>query len=80
MRKEQGMGILKNAPTKLLLRQEPIDIDSVQGRFALSEGEAKFLLSASDGLGILKVDEESTVVQIQATPQEYWLYTTNPND
>lgn len=78
--KEQGMGILKNAPTKFLLRQEPIDIDAVQGRFALSEGEAKFLLTASDGLGILKVDEESTIVQIHATEKEYWLYTTNPND
>ena len=80
MQKEQGMGILKNAPTKLLLRQEPIDIEAVQGRFALSEGEAKFLLSASDGLGILKVDEESTIVQIHATSQEYWLYTTDPNE
>mgnify|MGYP001202525872 FL=1 len=80
MQKEQGMGILKNAPTKLLLRQEPIDIEAVQGRFAFSEGEAKFLLSASDGLGILKVDEESTIVQIHATSQEYWLYTTDPNE
>jgi conjugal transfer ATP-binding protein TraC len=76
----EGMGILKNAPTKLLLRQESIDIEAVQGRFDLAEGEARFLLTATSGVGILKVDEESTIVRMHATDNEYWLYTTNPND
>lgn len=80
LRVPEGMGILKNAPTKLLLRQESIDIDAVQGKFKLAEGEARFLLTAPAGVGILKVDEESTIVSIQPTPDEYWLYTTNPND
>ncbi|KQN97035.1 VirB4 family type IV secretion system protein [Paenibacillus sp. Leaf72] len=80
LRVPEGMGILKNAPTKLLLRQESIDIDAVQGKFDLAEGEARFLLTASSGIGILKVDEESTIVRIQATENEYWQYTTNPND
>ncbi|MEK3987920.1 DUF87 domain-containing protein [Paenibacillus sp. FSL K6-3166] len=80
LRKPEGMGILKNAPTKLLLRQEAIDIEAVQGKFNLASGEAAFLLKANSGVGILKVDEESTIVQMQATDNEYWLYTTNPND
>jgi len=80
LRVPEGMGILKNAPTKLLLRQESIDIETVSGKFNLSEGEGRFLLTASAGLGILKVDEESTIVRIQPTETEYWLYTTNPND
>jgi len=80
LRVPEGMGILKNAPTKLLLRQESIDIEAVQGRFDLAEGEARFLLTASSGVGILKVDEESTIVRMQSTEDEYWRYTTNPND
>ncbi|WP_126430048.1 VirB4 family type IV secretion system protein [Brevibacillus marinus] len=80
MRVPQGMGILKNAPTKLLMRQEPIDIEVVQGKFDLSEGEAMRLLNAPKGVGILKVDEESTIVRILATPNEYWQYTTDLND
>ncbi|KGP78383.1 MULTISPECIES: VirB4 family type IV secretion system protein [Paenibacillus] len=80
LRVPEGMGILKNAPTKLLLRQESIDIDAVQGKFNLAEGEARFLLTASAGVGILRVNEESTIVSIQPTANEYWLYTTNPND
>ncbi|WP_176560222.1 VirB4 family type IV secretion system protein [Brevibacillus dissolubilis] len=80
MRVPEGMGILKNSPTKLLLRQEAIDIDAVQGKFDLSEGEANFLLRAPRGVGILKVDEESTIVRMLATPREYWMYTTDPND
>ncbi|MDT3417184.1 type IV secretory pathway VirB4 component [Brevibacillus aydinogluensis] len=80
MRVPQGMGILKNSPTKLLLRQEAIDIEAVQGKFDLSEGEAMRLLSAPKGVGILKVDEESTIVRLLATPEEYWRYTTDAND
>lgn len=80
MRVPQGMGILKNAPTKLLMRQEPVDIDAVQGKFDLSEGEAMRLLNAPKGVGILKVDEESTIVRILATPEEYWRYTTDLNE
>ncbi|CAI8944605.1 conjugal transfer ATP-binding protein TraC [Brevibacillus sp. IT-7CA2] len=80
LRVPQGMGILKNAPTKLLMRQEAIDIDAVQGKFDLSEGEAMRLLNAPKGVGILKVDEESTIVRILSTPEEYWRYTTDMND
>jgi conjugal transfer ATP-binding protein TraC len=80
LRVPEGMGILKNAPTKLLLRQESVDIEAVTGRFDLAEGEARFLLTSPAGVGILKVDDESTIVRIQSTPNEYALYTTDPND
>lgn len=80
MRSQYGLGILKNAATKLLLRQSSHDIDSVRGKFNLSEGEAQFLLTTPDLVGILKVDKESTVLQMVLTPNEDWLYSTNPND
>ncbi|MBA4535477.1 VirB4 family type IV secretion system protein [Brevibacillus halotolerans] len=77
LRVPQGMGILKNSPTKLLLRQESIDIDAVIGKFNLSEGEAMRLLNAPKGVGILKVDEESTIVRFQATADEFFRYRTD---
>lgn len=75
----QGLGILKNATIKLILRQEPIDIDAVQGKFNLSEGESFFVLRSPKGTGILMVDNESTILNVLATPQEEELFTTDPN-
>lgn len=79
-RVEEGVGVLKNAPTKILLRQEPVDIDAVRGKFNLSDGEAQFLLMAPKGQGILRVDQEATVIYFDLTPREYRLFTTDPND
>lgn len=75
----QGLGILKNATIKLILRQEPIDIDAVRGKFNLSEGESFFVLRSPKGTGILMVDNESTILNVLATPQEEELFTTDPN-
>ena len=79
MQVPQGLGILKNATIKLILRQEPIDIDAVQGKFNLSEGEASFTMISPKGTGILIVDNESTILNVLATPKEEELFTTDPN-
>lgn len=77
----QGMGILKNAPTKLFLRQDPIDIQEVKGKFDLSEGEGNFLVhQAEKGLGIIRVDAESSIIHVDSNDEEYNLFTTDPND
>ncbi|WP_374724102.1 VirB4 family type IV secretion system protein [Calidifontibacillus erzurumensis] len=76
----QGMGILKNAPTKLFLKQEPIDIDEVKGKFDLSDGEAHFLVhQAAEGLGELRIDAEASVIKVDATPYEFRLFNTKPS-
>lgn len=78
-RVEEGMGVLKNCPTKILLRQEPVDIQAVKGRFNLSDGEALTLLDAPKGHGILRVDQESTAIYFDLTPREQELFNTDPN-
>lgn len=75
----QGLGILKNATLKLLLRQEAVDFEDVQSKFNLTEGEMNFLLTSPIGVGLLKIDNQSTIVQIIPTPKEYEIYNTNPN-
>lgn len=80
MRVPEGLGILKNAPTKIFFKQDPIDIHEVQGKFDLTEGEANFLLhGAKQGKGIIRVDNESSFIQIEATPKEFAWFNTNPN-
>jgi type IV secretory pathway VirB4 component len=76
----QGMGILKNASTKILMRQESIDIEAVQDKFSLSEGESAFLLNAPKGWGIIKVNNDASIFFADTTETEYRMFTSDPND
>lgn len=79
-RSEFGLGILKNAPTKLFLKQDSIDIDEIQGKFNLTEYEKDFLVTeAGEGLGILRINEERSIIQVASTPHEAMLFETNPD-
>lgn len=79
LRSKYGLGIIKNSPTKIFLRQDPVDIDAVQGQFALTHGEAAFLLKSGKGQGIIKADTQSTIVNFKATPMELELFSSDPN-
>lgn len=76
----QGLAILKNSTTKILLKQEPLDIASVKEKFALSEGESHFLLNATKGHGIIKCNNDASVFYADATPEEYRMFTSDPNE
>ncbi|MGA5692688.1 VirB4 family type IV secretion system protein [Cytobacillus pseudoceanisediminis] len=79
-RSEFGLGILKNAPTKLFLKQDSIDIDDVQKKFNLTDYEAEFLTTdAGEGLGILRINEERSKIQVASSPFEQMLFETNPD-
>ncbi|MEK5217740.1 VirB4 family type IV secretion system protein [Psychrobacillus sp. FSL H8-0487] len=79
-RSEFGLGILKNAPTKLFLKQDSIDINEIQGKFNLTEYEADFLVSeAGEGLGILRINEERSIIQVSSSLYEAMLFETNPD-
>lgn len=76
-----GMAAIKNSPTKIIGIQEPLDIESVQGKLALTEGEANFLVyQAKKGDMVVKVDNQSAIVRIDASPFEHMLFTSDPND
>lgn len=77
-RSEYGLGILKNAPTKLFLKQDSIDIDDIQKKFELTHYEADFLtMEAGEGLGILRINEERSIIQVSQSAYEGWLFETN---
>ncbi len=80
LRVEQGLGVLKNSTTKILLKQDSVDIEAVQEKFNLSEGEAACTLLFKKGQGIIKVDNDSALINITHTPGEYMMFTSDPND
>lgn len=79
-RSEFGLGILKNSPTKLFLKQDSIDIEDVQKKFNLTDYEAEYLTTeAGEGLGILRINEERSKIQVASSLYEQMLFETNPD-
>lgn len=66
----QGKAVLSNTSVKFFLKQSSTDIDSVQEAFRLSDGEKNFLLSASRGEMLIKMNEESSVGRVIAFEDE----------
>jgi hypothetical protein len=80
-RSHAGMAAIKNSPIKLIGIQEPLDIEAVQGKLALTEGEAHFLVyQAKKGDIVVKVDDQSVIVHVDASPHDHMLFTSDPND
>ncbi|MDN4617677.1 DUF87 domain-containing protein [Paenibacillus sp. PsM32] len=76
-----GMAAIKNSPIKIIGIQEALDIDAVRGKLALTEGEADFLVyQAGKGDMLIKVDNQSVIAHVDASPLEHMLFTTDPND
>ncbi|MNN19791.1 AAA-like domain protein [compost metagenome] len=80
-RSQAGMAAIKNSPVKLIGIQESLDIDAVRGKLALTEGEADYLVyQARKGDLVVKVDNQSTIVHVDASPLENMMFTSDPND
>ena len=69
----QGQAVLTNATVNIFLRQNSTDIDDVQKVFKLSNGERNFLVSATKGNFLLKMQEESTTGFAKAFDYEQYL-------
>lgn len=67
---EEGRAVLTNATVNFFLKQDDTDIDALQSRFKLSDGEAGFLLRAKRGETLIRVQQESAVGNIYAFPYE----------
>lgn len=67
---EQGKAVLTNANVNFFLRQDQTDINALQDRFKLSDGEANFLLRARRGETLIRVQQESAVGNVVAFPYE----------
>lgn len=69
----QGEAVLTNAVVNIFLKQAPTDIDALQEKFKLSNGERSYLLSPRKGHFLLKMGSEGTVGFAYSTDYEKYL-------
>ncbi len=77
---DHGKAIITNSSLQILLKQSPAAIDKLAQVFYLSAGEKHFLLSANVGEGLFFAGPSHAAIQIIASPEEYQLATTKPQD
>ena len=77
--KPEAQAVLTSSDTKLFLAQDKSEIAQLKEVFKLSEGEASFLVTCTKGEGLLKVGQDTAVIQITPTRKEFEFVETNVN-
>lgn len=77
---EQGKAIITNSSIQILLKQSPAAIEKVAEVFYLSGGEKHFLLSCDIGEGLFFAGPSHVAIRIVASPEEYELVTSKPQE
>ena len=71
-----GQAVISNAATQILMRQSPQAIDAVADAFGLTAGEARVLLAARRGEGVLLSGTHRVSFQAVASKKEHRLCVT----
>jgi len=77
---DHGRAIITNSSLQILLKQSTAAIDKLTEVFYLSGGEKHYLLSAGVGEGLFFAGASHAAIQIIASPQEYQLATSKPQE
>ena len=77
--KSEVQSVLTSSDTKLFLAQDKSEIQYIKEVFKLSEGETSFLTTCSRGQGLLKVGEQTAIIEIVPTKRELEFMETNIN-
>jgi len=75
-----GEAVLDNAPTKIYLKQNDNDLDKLCDAVGLPVPARRFLRSAGRGAVLLDISGMLVPIDVQATPQEHRLITTDPRE
>ena len=78
--KPEAQAVLTSSDTKLFLAQDKSEIEYLKEVFKLSDGESNFLITCFRGEGILKVGQDTAIIQIQPTQKEFEFVETNLNN
>ena len=76
---KEAQAVLTSSDTKLFLAQDKSEIEYLKEVFKLSDGEANYLLTATRGEGLLKVGNETAILEIRPTQREFQFIETNVN-
>jgi len=77
--KPEAQAVLTSSDTKLFLAQDKSEIQYLKEVFKLSDGEAGFLVTCLKGEGLLKVGQDTAILQIVPTAKEFEFMETNLN-
>ena len=77
--KPEAQAVLTSSDTKLFLAQDKSEIGYLKQVFKLSEGESGFLVTCMKGEGLLKVGQDTAILQITPTAKEFEFVETNLN-
>ncbi len=80
MRSDYGQPIINNSSLKLLMKQSPAVIDSIQKVFNLTEEEKLRLLEAAVGEGVFFAGQKHVAIRVVASYSEDQLITTAPEE
>jgi len=80
MRSDYGQPIINNSSLKLLMKQSPAAIDSVQKAFNLTEEEKLMLLEAAVGEGVFFAGQKHVAIRVVASYSEDQIITTAPEE
>lgn len=69
----QGEAVLSNAVVNVFLKQSSTDLDAIQDKFKLSNGERSYLASPPRGHFLLKMNSEATIGYAMPTDYEKYL-------
>jgi type IV secretory pathway VirB4 component len=75
---DAGNAVLANTSIKLLLRQDPANIDEISKALKLSEGDSTKLMTAGVGEGVLILENIKIPFRSFCTPEEEKVITTKP--
>jgi len=78
MRSDYGQPIINNSSLKLLMKQSPAVIDSIQKTFNLTEEEKLRLLEAAVGEGVFFAGQKHVAIRVVASYSEDQIITTAP--
>lgn len=78
MGSKMGRAIVANSSMQLLLKQSSSAVDVLSGVFKLTDEEKKRLANFPVGQGLFFAGQSHVHIQIQASPTEQQLITTNP--
>ena len=76
---KEAQAVLTSSDTKLFLAQDKSEIQYLKEVFKLSEGEANYLLTCTRGEGLLKVGNDTAILEIRPTQRELTFIETNIN-
>jgi hypothetical protein len=77
--KDEAQAVLTSSDTKLFLAQDKSEIQYLAEVFKLSEGESNYLVTCGIGEGLLKVGQDTAILQITPTKKEFEFVETNLN-